>query len=241
VLPSVPKSFPSPPGEGSWLGGLAFQQAPARIAEWLTGALVAEWYAGAQRLPRLVTRAVTGPLCAAAALWSVRELLVHRAGWTSLAGHRFAVTDLLFDPAAGIAFGLLLVTCLAAERRGWPSSGALAWAGERSYSMYLVHAPIVGTTFALAGGVTGSAAGRVAIAVLAVCLSLGTAVLLYRYVEAPCAALSKRAGRTQSTQSTQGTQGTQGSPAQPAQPAQPVLALAGTTADVTSLRSSRRI
>jgi peptidoglycan/LPS O-acetylase OafA/YrhL len=61
--------------------------------------------------------------------------------------------------------------------------------------MYLVHAPVIGTTFALAAGLVVPATGRVAVALLAVALSVGAAVLLHRYVEAPCAARSQRVGR----------------------------------------------
>lgn len=201
VLPSVPKSFPGQPGQSTWLATLAFQQAPARIAEWLTGALVAEWYAGGQRLPRLLTGRLTGPAATAAALAGVWALFEHRAGWTSLAGHRFALTDLVFDPAAGLAFGALLVCCLGSERRALDGGAVrdratpLSWLGERSYSMYLVHAPIVGTTFALSGALLGSAPGRIAVAAGSVTLATVAASLLFRYVEAPCTALSKRVGR----------------------------------------------
>lgn len=196
VWPSVPKSFP-PGDQWSWAATLAFQQVPARMAEWFTGALIAQWWAGTQRLPRALTGAVSGPLAAAGALAVMLLMFTHRAGWTSLAGHRFALTDVLFDPVAGLAFGALLVCCLAGERRadrpGAPAAG-LAWLGERSYSMYLAHAPIVGTTFLLARGLLGGMAGRLAVCGLAVALSVAGTMLLYRYVEAPFTARSKRVG-----------------------------------------------
>lgn len=192
VLPSVPKGFPTPAGSSSWMATLVFQQAPARLAEWTIGAFVAEWYAGRQRLPR----AVAHPAVPAVALAGVWMLFAHRTGWTSLGGRPFAATDVLFDPAAGLAFGLLLVACLAAERRGSPTPGPLVWLGERSYSFYLVHAPIVGTTFGLSAAILGAAPARIGIALLAVALSLAAAALLHRYVEAPCIAWSKRAGST---------------------------------------------
>jgi peptidoglycan/LPS O-acetylase OafA/YrhL len=198
VLPSVPKSFPPGPGVWSWSATFAFQQVPARMAEWFTGALIAQWWAGTQRLPRALTGAVAGPVLAAAALGVMLLLFRHQGGWTSLAGHRFAITDVLFDPVAGLAFGALLVCCLAAEQRGSrpsPPAAGLAWLGERSYSMYLAHAPIVGTTFALAGGLLAPAAGRLAVAGVAVVLSIAAAMVLYRYVEAPFTARSKRVGR----------------------------------------------
>jgi peptidoglycan/LPS O-acetylase OafA/YrhL len=196
VLPSVPKNFPPGQGHTSWVASLAFQQAPARLAEWLTGALVAEWYAGAQRLPRLVTGRLLGPLTAATGLVLVWTMFEHRGGWDSVNGHRYAATDVLFDPVAGLVFGALLASCLASERRGRTrgATNVLAWVGERSYSLYLVHAPILGTTFALAGGLIEPAAGRVAVACFAISLSLLCAAALYRYVEAPCTAWSKRAG-----------------------------------------------
>jgi peptidoglycan/LPS O-acetylase OafA/YrhL len=197
ALPSVPKNFPPGHGQWSWWATLAYQQAPARLAEWFTGALVAEWYAGAQRLPRLVTGRLLGPLSAAAGLTGVWLLFGHRFGWTALAGHRFALSDVLFDPYAGLAFGALLATCLAAEQRGRTRAptAALAWLGERSYSLYLVHAPIIGTSFALARGLVDPPLGRIAVAASAVALSIGAACVLFRYVEAPCMAWSKRSGQ----------------------------------------------
>ncbi|HST64794.1 MAG TPA: acyltransferase [Mycobacteriales bacterium] len=197
VLPSVPKSFPPGDGRWSWAATAAFQQVPARMAEWFTGALIAQWWAGTQRLPRALSGRASVPALAAAALGVLLLMFTHRAGWTTLAGHRFAFTDVLFDPWAGLAFGALLVCCLAGERRaerpGATATG-LAWLGERSYSMYLAHAPIVGTTFALAGGLLGTVPGRLAVCGLAVALSVAGTVLLYRYVEAPCTARSKRVG-----------------------------------------------
>ena len=196
VLPSVPKSFP-PGDQWSWAATAAFQQVPARMAEWFTGALIAQWWAGSQRLPRALTGAVSGPLVAAGALAVMLLMFTHRAGWTSLAGHRFALTDVLFDPVAGLAFGALLVCCLAGERRGdrpGPPTAGLAWLGERSYSMYLAHAPILGTTFLLARGLMAGPAGRLAVCGGAVALSIAGTILLYRYVEAPFTARSKRIG-----------------------------------------------
>jgi peptidoglycan/LPS O-acetylase OafA/YrhL len=195
VLPSVPKSFPSAPGQWSWLAELAFQQVPGRMAEWFTGAFIAQWWAGTQRLPRVVTGAVSGPAVTAAAFAVMMLLFRNRVGWTSLAGHRFAVTDVLFDPVAGLAFGALLVCCLAAERRASRTRAAavgLAWLGERSYSMYLAHGPIVGTTYELARSFLVTAAGRLAVNGAAVVLSIAGTMLLYRYVETPFTARSRR-------------------------------------------------
>src|SRR5262249_4857326 len=100
VLPSVPKSFGSLAGQSSWVAAVAFQQAPARLAEWLLGALAAQWYAGNQRLPRVCS----WRLSALAGLAGVWWLFRHRGGYTGLAGHPFAMTDVVFDPAAGVAF-----------------------------------------------------------------------------------------------------------------------------------------
>jgi peptidoglycan/LPS O-acetylase OafA/YrhL len=195
VLPSVPKSFPPGPGRWSWLAELAFQQVPGRMAEWFTGAFIAQWWAGRQRLPRVVTGAVSGPAVTTAALAVMLLLFEHRMGWTSLAGYRFAVSDVLFDPVAGLAFGALLISCLAAERRASRTSLAavgLAWFGERSYSMYLAHGPILGTTYALARTSLVTTAGRLAVNGAAVALSIAGTLLLYRYAEAPFTARSRR-------------------------------------------------
>jgi peptidoglycan/LPS O-acetylase OafA/YrhL len=195
VLPSVPKSFPPGAGRWSWMAELAFQQAPARMAEWFTGAFIAQWWAGTQRLPRALTGALSGPVLTIAGLVLMMELFRHRAGWTSLAGNRFAVTDLFFDPIAGLAFGALLVCCLAAERRSSRTrmaTAGLAWIGERSYSLYLAHGPILATTFGLAGALTVTAPGRLGVATLAVVLSFAGTMLLYRYVEAPFTARSRQ-------------------------------------------------
>ncbi len=198
LLPSTPKSFAPLAPQSSWVAALAFQQVPSRLAEWLLGALAAEWYAGNQRLPRVLTSRVT----ALAGLAGVWWLFGHRGGYGTLGGHPFAATDLVFDPATGLAFAVLLCGCLAAERRraerhrgGSALVGRLAWLGERSYSLYLVQAPVLGTTFALCTGMIRPAAGRLAVAALAVALAVAAAALLYRFVEAPTTAWSKRAGR----------------------------------------------
>src|SRR5262249_56781475 len=60
-----------------------------------------------------------------AALAGVWWLFRHRGGYGTVLGHPFALTDLVFDPAAGLAFFLLLCGCLAAERRSQAGSRRL--------------------------------------------------------------------------------------------------------------------
>jgi peptidoglycan/LPS O-acetylase OafA/YrhL len=185
VLPSVPKSFAPGPGQSSWVATLAFQQAPARAGEWLTGALIAHWWVGGQRLPRLLTRRVPSGLLTGAALYGVLWLY----------GHQSVGAGLVFDPCAGVAFGLLLVWTLSNEGRSSRTGrapAALAWLGERSYSMYLVHSPIVGTAFALTATLLTPAPARLAVALAASASAIGAAALLYRWVEAPCTDFAKR-------------------------------------------------
>ncbi|HSV68153.1 MAG TPA: acyltransferase [Mycobacteriales bacterium] len=219
VMPSVPKSLLPLGPERTWVATLLYQQAPARIVEWLLGAVAAEWYVGRQRLPQALTSRVTALL----SLYGVWWLFHHRAGFGSLGGHPVALTDLVWDPAAGAAFFLLLCSCLAAERRtaergaaergqagrpprwwrprSWPLRSwrptvpGLAWVGERSYSLYLVHLPIFQTTFSLLRGTMPAPAGRIVEAVIALVVAFGCAALMYRYVEAPSTAWSKRAGQ----------------------------------------------
>jgi peptidoglycan/LPS O-acetylase OafA/YrhL len=188
LLPSVPKSFAPEPGQSSWVATLAFQQAPARIGEWLTGALIAHWWVGGQRLPRPLTRPVPSGLLTGFALYGVLWLY----------GHQSVGTGIAFDPCAGVAFGLLLVWTLSRESlsgRAGRVPSALAWLGERSYSMYLVHSPIVGTTFALTATLLAPAPARLAVALAASAAAVGAAALLYRYVEAPCTDFAKRVSR----------------------------------------------
>jgi peptidoglycan/LPS O-acetylase OafA/YrhL len=190
LLPSVPKSLTSFTPQNTWVANLMYQQLPARVVEWLLGAVAAEWYAGNLRLPRPLTSRV-GAALGLAGIW---YLCRHRSGPVSLAGHPFALTDLVFDPAVGAGFFLLLCGCLARERRrGRPARvrTGLVWLGERSYSLYLVHLPVL----MLAGRWAPDGLAQPVRAVLSGAAAVMLAAALYRWVEAPSIAWSKRAGR----------------------------------------------
>ncbi|MBI1758858.1 MAG: acyltransferase [Actinobacteria bacterium] len=196
IMPSAPKSLPPLTPELTWTASVLFQQAPARMFEWLLGALAAEWYVGNQRLPRMLTWRPT----AAAALYGLWWLFTHRTGYVELAGHPAALTDLIFDPAGGVAFFLLLCASLAVEqRRRSPHRFRLGldWVGERSYSLYLVHLPIMIMVYRLLGdGMLPRSIGRPVEATVTVVTALACAALLYRTVEVPSTEWSRRVGRS---------------------------------------------
>src|SRR5690606_7898461 len=74
----------------------------------------------------------------------------------------------------------------------WPAAGRVTaarpvvWMGERSYSLYLVHLPLIGVLAALFA-VHGASVGFV---VLCVAASLALSVVFHRYVERPSTRLS---------------------------------------------------
>ncbi len=105
------------------------------------------------------------------------------------------------DPQLGIglagALPLLGVALLVVVLVGWPvarrtmSVRPVVWLGERSYSLYLVHLPLV---LLLGAGFAVSRASVWFVA-LSVASSLGLTVVFYRCVERPSAALASRSGR----------------------------------------------
>jgi peptidoglycan/LPS O-acetylase OafA/YrhL len=92
-------------------------------------------------------------------------------------------------------------------------SRAIAWTGKRSYSLYLVHCPIV-VALAFAAG------GQMSLGYLlaAVSLSLGAAAVFHRLVEAPAHRFAQRVAHA-----AQVKQGRSGVPAFQQGPATPVL------------------
>jgi peptidoglycan/LPS O-acetylase OafA/YrhL len=127
---------------------------------------------------------------------TVACLLLLNAYWTVYApGIRFAhlqkvvaVAQALTVAGAGMAIFLLL---------SWPAAGRLGeawvaqWLGRRSFSLYLVHAPLVVCVALLLGG----HAGLLPMMVICVPLSLAAAEAFYRLVEAPAHRLSRHVGR----------------------------------------------
>lgn len=128
-------------------------------------------------------------------LWlalALLTLLLITARWTVLG---LPVESVLLSAAAsgGSFLGAVLVVYLAMY---WPwardalETGPVLHVGVRSFSLYLIHEPVVVTTrFLLPGAVPAWASFAVCIA-----LSILAAVVFYRWVEAPSHALAQRAG-----------------------------------------------
>lgn len=87
-----------------------------------------------------------------------------------------------------IALGACLTIFVAVESRArWLESPPLLWLGRRSFSLYLVHEPIVVSTAVILGGTPA----LILMFAVAVPVSLAVAELFYRLVERP----SQRLGR----------------------------------------------
>jgi peptidoglycan/LPS O-acetylase OafA/YrhL len=81
---------------------------------------------------------------------------------------------------------------------GWPAADRLfsgrflQWSGRISFSLYLVHEPVA---VSIAGLVTPGTIGALITVVLTCAISVALAVLLHRYVEAPCQRWSRDLGK----------------------------------------------
>lgn len=81
---------------------------------------------------------------------------------------------------------------------GWPAADRLfsgrflQWAGRISFSLYLVHEPVA---VSIASLVTPGTVGALVTLVLTCVISVALAVLLHRYVEAPCQRWSRDLGK----------------------------------------------
>jgi peptidoglycan/LPS O-acetylase OafA/YrhL len=117
---------------------------------------------------------------------------------------------------------LLFISCGSAKRLG--DTAAAQWLGRVSFSLYLVHLPIILAAVTLLRSVSLPLALAVSVAA-----SLVAAELFYRYVEQPAQRLSTAAGRAvgrrTSTDAPRFAPGTAGTPA-----SRPVRAMAGATA-----------
>lgn len=130
-LAYVPRPGPSE-AHATWLVGVAWiTTGPARWFEWVLGAAAAEVAAGRGFRPPFHTSRWLAVIALAGALacqWS-------RAGWL--------FTDLLW----GVAFFVLVNRTAVSEAsgllRGHRLVAALGWVGTFSYSLYLVHQPLL--------------------------------------------------------------------------------------------------
>jgi peptidoglycan/LPS O-acetylase OafA/YrhL len=181
-----------------WPTVLVLMLALVASAPWLPAS---EWFAylpvfgvgvvlaSIERRARVVATALSEHRAAA---WCVAVLAVTSRWW--LVGHEDAagitegvVRALVLVGAAGIVVLVLVGTadrCMRAR--------PVSWLGSRSYSLYLVHEPIV-VTLALAGAVTALSPVFVATAVAS---SLAAAELFHRLVERPAVALAATAARS---------------------------------------------
>ena len=142
------------------------------------------------RLTELGARVRAG---AGSTLFLVAILLL-TAQWTlhrAFTGDVF--TALVAVEAAGAALMVFLVWSWAPARRLGESS-PLQWLGVRSFSLYLVHEPIVVSTALLLGG----RANALITLAIAVPVSLLGAHLFFAFVEGPSHRLARRVGRRRS-------------------------------------------
>lgn len=98
------------------------------------------------------------------------------------------------------AFGALVVGLFSAYPGRWnlPTTAYAKWLGDRSYSLYAVHFPIVLLAWALIGRLDlPRAASLTLVLLLGVGLSILTAHLAYRLVERPSTIRSRSVGRPQ--------------------------------------------
>jgi peptidoglycan/LPS O-acetylase OafA/YrhL len=146
----------------------------AILAVMFTGTAIYRWERGTGRFwPVLVAAA----LVAAAPVWSIQ------AGW-------WWVQPGVWITTLALAGGTFAVG-MACRRRRIPA--ALVWLGVVSYSVYLLHHPLLRFLNALAGDLRGlPLAARIALAVAYVSLVLGLSWLTYRFVEAPTQRLGRR-------------------------------------------------
>jgi peptidoglycan/LPS O-acetylase OafA/YrhL len=148
-----------------------------------------------QRLGSLASR-IRMSKYAPAVWWglTITSLLLLNSYWTAhgITSDRERLAYLI--PAAGglAVFGACMAIFLAIEGpwRRWLEQPVLQWLGKRSFSLYLVHAPIVVSVGVLFGGSVGA---PLTLAV-AVPLSLAVAEVFYRSLERPSLRLSRAIG-----------------------------------------------
>jgi peptidoglycan/LPS O-acetylase OafA/YrhL len=146
VVTSIPAGGFLPDGNSPLESRILYSQMPARCFEWFLGMLAAEAYFGNVRLPRWTRN---GLLAGALMLVVGAIQREPQLGGLSLNGHEFYLTDVLFDPIAGMAFFILLNWAIAAERAPWMNFASgrplrfAAYLGLFSYSIYLIHLTVI--------------------------------------------------------------------------------------------------
>jgi peptidoglycan/LPS O-acetylase OafA/YrhL len=152
-----------------------FRVGPARWFEWALGALAVEAYLGRVKLPRWCQSGIVGVvlLAVAALTWTAPTFGISIQ-------HVMPVTDSLF----GIAL-FTLVNFACAVRWADPKTASVvarffAWVGTFSYSLYLVHVPVMFATKHLALRLGFGVAGTL---VMRVVLPIAAAWTFYMLVE----------------------------------------------------------
>jgi peptidoglycan/LPS O-acetylase OafA/YrhL len=104
-----------------------------------------------------------------------------------LNGHSRRVADAVAEPVAILAAaGLLFVVLYWRPAAAGCNTTMVQWLGRRSFSLYLIHEPIVVTIGFALGGRRGALT-----AALAIPAALVAAELFFRFVESPCHRLSR--------------------------------------------------
>jgi peptidoglycan/LPS O-acetylase OafA/YrhL len=150
----------------------------AILAVMFTGTAIQRWEAGTGGLTPVVASAALG---AASPVWSIQ------AGWWWVQPDVWITTMAL----AGGTFALGMAL------RGRPIPGVLTWIGLISYSIYLLHHPLLRGLNSMVGDLRGLPAAlqsAVSLGYVAVLLTLSW--LTYRFVEAPAQRLGKRISRS---------------------------------------------
>jgi peptidoglycan/LPS O-acetylase OafA/YrhL len=107
----------------------------------MLGLALAEHYFGRLRRPAIVRPGWIG----AAVVAGAGLLFLHPSVRLSLAGNAFRGTDVIIDPLFGIGFALVVLAATERERRRRPDLVVRAFAviGLFSYSLYLMHLPLL--------------------------------------------------------------------------------------------------
>ena len=101
----------------------------------------------------------------------------------------FFSEDVAFSRAVALSGLVLLVALHTGSVQTWLSSRPFQFLGRVSYSLYLVHVPILGATLLIATRVVGTGpAGYILGTIASVITSLVGAVIFWQLVEKPCVA-----------------------------------------------------
>jgi peptidoglycan/LPS O-acetylase OafA/YrhL len=105
------------------------------------------------------------------------------------------------EPLVGLTVVALLAACAVFAVAHWPGKElggapirALAWTGERCFSLYLLHMPVLGLTFMGAGMAAPNSANAASLMVFAgaAMVTFGLAALSFEWVERPFMAVAEK-------------------------------------------------